>query len=66
MWNSLKQIANSDVEAIHGHDRAGDIRDSQANISKAKKGFGYQPKFNLYDGLKITFNWFVFDKNLTR
>ena len=53
------------IEAIHGLGRIGDIRDSLANITKAKEGFGYQPKFNLYEGLKITFNWFTSDKNLT-
>ena len=65
MWTSLKEIANSDVEAIHGPDRTGDIRDSLADISKAKNGFGYEPKFRLHDGLKVTFDWFILDKNLT-
>ena len=65
MWNSLKEIANSNIEAVHGPDRIGDIKDSLANITKAKEGFGYDPKFRLYDGLKITFEWFTSDKNLT-
>jgi len=65
MWNSLKEIANSNIEAIHGPDRIGDIKDSLADISKAKNGFGYDPKFNLYEGLKVTFSWFISDRNLT-
>ena len=78
MWQSLREIAKNNaklisdnsrnsriVEAIHGPDRVGDIKDSLADISKAKEGFGYQPKFNIYEGLKITFNWFISDKNLT-
>ena len=65
MWNSLKEIAGSDVEAEHGPDRIGDIKDSLANIDKAKNGFGYEPKFRLHDGLKVTFDWFVGENNLT-
>ena len=65
MWNSLKEIANSNVEAIHGPDRIGDIKDSLADISKAKNGFGYEPKFRLHQGLEKTFEWFISDKNLT-
>ena len=59
MWNSLKNIANSDIDVIHGPDRLGDIRDSLADISKAKNGFAYNPKFRLHHGLQKTFEWFI-------
>ncbi len=65
MWNSLKEIANSDVEAIHGPDRIGDIKDSLADITKAKNNFDYNPKFKLHQGLEKTFEWFISDNNLT-
>ena len=75
MWQSLRKIANTlirdnssnsrIVEAIHGPERVGDIRDSLADISKAENSFGYEPKFKLHQGLEKTFNWFISDKNLT-
>ena len=66
MWNSLKEIADSNIEAIHGPERIGDIRDSLANIDKAIKGINYEPKFNLHNGLKLTFMWFVSNMNMTK
>lgn len=38
--------------------RAGDIRDSQADISKAVALLGYQPAFDFKEGLKITVDYF--------
>lgn len=58
LWQTLKKAANSDVEAIHGPDRQGDVRDSLADISKAEKLLGYQPQFTVREGLKVTWDWF--------
>jgi len=38
--------------------REGDVRHSQADISKAKKLLGYKPSHNLKAGLKETVNWY--------
>lgn len=59
LWNTLKQAANSEVEAIYGPDRQGDVRDSLADISKAEKLLGYQPEFTVREGLKVTWDWFI-------
>ena len=37
--------------------RAGDVRDSQADISKAKRLLGYDPTVGLEDGLRRTLEW---------
>lgn len=39
--------------------RAGDIKDTQADISKSKDYLGYQPEFNLHKGLKDTIQWYL-------
>ena len=39
--------------------RSGDVRHSQANISKAKEILGYQPQYAILDGLKIAAPWYV-------
>jgi UDP-N-acetylglucosamine 4-epimerase len=58
LWNSLKESANSSLNAIYGPTRQGDVRDSLANISKAEKLLGYKPAFTVREGLKITWDYF--------
>lgn len=38
--------------------RIGDVKDTQADISKAKKLLGYEPKINFEDGLVKTVDWY--------
>src|SRR5207302_680575 len=37
--------------------RAGDVRDSQADITKAKRLLGYEPTISLEQGLRQTLDW---------
>lgn len=39
--------------------RAGDVRHSQADISKAREMLGYEPKFKIYDGIGKAMPWYV-------
>jgi UDP-glucose 4-epimerase len=55
---ALKQIFGSDVEPIFKDGRAGDVRDSQADISKAEQRLGYKPSVGFEDGLRRTVDWF--------
>lgn len=43
--------------------RTGDVRHSQADISKAKTLLGYEPSHRIYDGIDQAMPWYV--KNLT-
>ncbi len=54
LFNSLKEIIGASVNPIHGPSRDGDIPQSLADISKAKKHFGYMPEFSFKKGLEIT------------
>ncbi|RZV62424.1 MAG: SDR family oxidoreductase [Flavobacteriaceae bacterium] len=58
LWQSLKDAANKNIEPIYGPPRQGDVRDSLADISKAERLIGYNPEFNVRDGLKITWDYF--------
>lgn len=53
----LSEISGKTVNPTHGPDRAGDIKDSLADISKAKKFLDYQPLFNVKKGLEITWDY---------
>jgi UDP-N-acetylglucosamine 4-epimerase len=58
LWSNLKEISGQNIEAVYGPPRAGDVRDSLADISKACKLMGYKPEFSVFDGLKITWENF--------
>lgn len=58
LWKDLKSISGKEVEANYGPPRKGDVRDSLANIDKARKLLGYDPLFSVKDGLKLTWEQF--------
>ena len=58
LWESLRIAANSDLKAIYGSNRQGDVRDSLADISKAENLLGYKPNYTVREGLKITWDSF--------
>ena len=58
LFNALKGLTGADVNPIYAEPRAGDVRDSQADISKARRLLGYQPLVALDQGLEQTVAWF--------
>ncbi len=46
------------VNIVHGKSRIGDVKRNFSDISKAKNTLGYEPRFNLDEGLKHTFEYF--------
>ena len=49
----------SAVEAQYREFRAGDVRHSQADISKSRRLLNNHPEFNIYDGLKQAMPWYL-------
>ncbi len=58
LWSDLQTISNKNLQAIYGPDRKGDVRDSLADITKAKTLLNYNPLFSVKDGLEITWKKF--------
>ncbi|MDQ3069270.1 MAG: SDR family oxidoreductase [Acidobacteriota bacterium] len=58
LFDQMKRITGADVEPIFVDARAGDVRDSQADISKAKRLLGYEPVVSFEDGLARTVAWY--------
>jgi UDP-glucose 4-epimerase len=50
---TIIELANVNSEISYEKFRTGDIKDSFADISKAKQVLGYAPKISLKDGLKV-------------
>lgn len=46
------------VEIKYGPERAGDIPHSLASVEKARKLLGYDPQYNIRDGLKQAIHWY--------
>jgi len=63
LFNILKNLSGSDMLPIFTTSRPGDVRDSLADISKAKKLLDYQPSVPFSEGIELTMNWF---KNLAK
>ena len=58
IYYDLTKALEVDIEPIFGPDRAGDIKHSNADISKAKKLLGYEPEYNFADGLQEAIAWY--------
>ena len=55
----VMEIIGNRVDCVHEVARAGDVRDSLGDISRASAGFGYAPRYGMEDGLKETIRWFM-------
>lgn len=51
------------IEPNYADFRAGDVRHSQADISKARRLLGYEPEYDVARGLTLTGNWFLENLN---
>jgi nucleoside-diphosphate-sugar epimerase len=54
----LRKISGKHLQATYDAPRDGDIRDSQADISRAKQSLGYEPSVEFEEGLQKTFDWY--------
>lgn len=58
----LIALTGTSVEPIFAEPRAGDVRDSLADISRARELLGYSPLVTLDEGLRRTLDWFRSDR----
>ncbi|HCN73451.1 MAG: LPS biosynthesis protein WbpP [Pusillimonas sp.] len=54
-----KNGVSYDLRPEYGDFRAGDVRHSQADISKARKLLGYEPQFSIIQGLEKAMPWYI-------
>ena len=58
LYRTMRDVVGGSVEPTYGDVRSGDVKDSQADISKAQRLLGYQPIVSFEDGLKRTIEWY--------
>jgi len=55
----LNNSLDINVEPTYRDFRAGDVRHSQADISKGSNKLGYAPHFDIHMGIKKTISWYL-------
>lgn len=58
IYHSLCSSLGKDIEPIFGPDRPGDIKHSNADISKARRLLGYDPEYDFASGIKLAIEWY--------
>lgn len=58
IYKGIAEALGTDIEPFHGPDRAGDIKHSNADITKAKKLLGYAPDWSFDRGIKAAILWY--------
>ncbi len=58
LYQKLCQLLNKDIQVQYGPDRVGDIKHSNADISKAIKNMSYEPTIDLNRGLELSIQWY--------
>jgi nucleoside-diphosphate-sugar epimerase len=58
VWDLLQKIEGIRLPANYGPPREGDVRDSQADTTAARRDLGHAPQYTLEQGLRRTLAWF--------
>lgn len=56
---AINETLGTNIEPIHGPERPGDIRHSQADITAAKRDLGYTASVDFSEGLRRTIAWYL-------
>jgi len=57
-WALLQRLEGVEIPAIYGPPRAGDVRDSQADIVAAVRDLGHAPRYSFDEGMRRTLEWY--------
>lgn len=58
IYNTLTEVLKKDIQPLYAPDRKGDIKHSNADISKAKRLLGYDPDYDFKSGLLEAIEWY--------
>lgn len=58
IYHTLTTALGKNIEPVFGPDRKGDIKHSNADISKARKLLGYDPAYDFAKGLNEAIEWY--------
>lgn len=58
LYDKLSKLLCKNIKPVYGNERAGDIKHSNADISKAKDLLDYNPEYSMDRGLELTIEWY--------
>ena len=58
LFEVLRELIGASVEPVYGPSREGDVRDSQADATRAKQLLGFEGKVTVEEGLRRTVEWY--------
>ncbi len=57
-WDVLQKMEGLRIAPVYGPERAGDVRHSQADTTRARAELGHEPKYSFEDGMRLTLEWY--------
>jgi nucleoside-diphosphate-sugar epimerase len=58
LFYAMRDVVGGTIEPTYAESRKGDVRDSQADIGKAKALLGYEPIVTFEEGISRTIEWY--------
>ena len=58
LLEAVNKVLGTKIEAVHSDPRPGDIMHSTADVRKARRILGFEPRVSFLDGLKATAAWY--------
>ncbi|MBR3526140.1 MAG: SDR family oxidoreductase [Lachnospiraceae bacterium] len=58
IYYDITKALGTEIEPLFGPDRPGDIKHSNADISKAKQLLGYDPEYDFKRGIALAIDWY--------
>lgn len=58
LYSCIASLLNYKLNPIHRENRPGDLPHSNADITDAKKCFGYNPSYSFEEGIKLAIDWY--------
>jgi len=57
-WRLVQELEGVGISPEYGRPRAGDVRDSQADVTAAVRDLGHAPRFSFEEGMRRTLEWY--------
>ena len=57
-WELVQRLEGVTIPPLYGPERAGDVRDSQADTTAAVRDLGHAPRFTFEEGMRRTLEWY--------
>jgi len=65
LFRTIRDLVGAAVEPVYAAPRRGDVRDSRADVEKAKRLLGYEPTVTFDEGLQKTVEWYRSTQTIT-